>query len=270
MANLHNFNFLCINSHFLLWIIELMNVVLPGDRISLPSKWETEGSGLSANTSNVVRVGEGVKVNGNNLVANVSGILRYKKPAHVWVDTSRRKYLPNSGDYVVGLVEERGGDFYLLNIFSGTNCILNRLAFDGATKRNKPELKRGDIVYARVMNVGGLGADLEVTCTSSNATVRKEWSSGETIFGALSPGILIHTTSLLSQRLLRPDCAVLLALSKHFAFEIAIGMNHVIWLRTTGPNEGLMIIRNAILESEEMDDIQIVALVDQLARRLKR
>ena len=48
---------------------------------------------------------------------------------------------------MVGIVEERTSETYKVNVFSGAPALLNRLAFEGATKRNKPEMKRGDVVY---------------------------------------------------------------------------------------------------------------------------
>ena len=39
----------------------------------------------------------------------------------------------------------RMGEYYKVDIRSGSLALVNRLAFDGATKRNKPELQRGPI-----------------------------------------------------------------------------------------------------------------------------
>ena len=89
------------------------------------------------------------------------------------------QYSPRNGDQVVGIIEDRGGDFYRVNIFSGITTLLNRLSFDGATKRNKPELKPGDIVYCRIL-VSQKDMDTEVTCTSASS-LKKDWSSGETV-----------------------------------------------------------------------------------------
>lgn len=160
----------------------------------------------------VLKIGAGLVKQDTKIMATLPGELNYRVPSSYWVDHHRKKYLPRPGDQVVGLVEERGGDFYILNIFSGVNCILNRLSFEGATKRNRPELKKGDVVYARVM-VANRDCDTEVTCISSSG-VKKDWSSGETIYGGLPEGLLIHVPQTMTRRLLRPDCAVLNALGK--------------------------------------------------------
>jgi exosome complex component RRP40 len=56
---------------------------------------------------------------------------------------------------VVGVIEDRSADFYRVNIFSGSAALLPRTDFDGATKRNKPELRRGDTVYCRIVSAEG-------------------------------------------------------------------------------------------------------------------
>lgn len=60
-------------------------------------------------------------------------------------------YFPKVGDQLVGVIEDKGGDFYKVNIFCGYIAMLPRLGFDGATKRNRPELNRGDTIYCRVV-----------------------------------------------------------------------------------------------------------------------
>ena len=63
------------------------------------------------------------------------------------LQAQRKGYSPRLDDQVVGIVEERTSETYKVNVFSGAPALLNRLAFEGATKRNKPEMKRGDVVY---------------------------------------------------------------------------------------------------------------------------
>lgn len=177
-------------------------VVFPGDTL----------------TSNIVKNGGSVNIGvGLNLLkdkvqATNAGILSYRAPSQYWVETSRKRYYPREGDQVVGVIEDRGGDFYTVNIFTGSACILNRLAFEGATKRNKPELKKGDVVYAKVISAAA-ELDTEITCISSSSS-KREWSSGETIYGVLNQGLLINVQTGYARKLLRPDCQVLNSLGK--------------------------------------------------------
>ena len=111
--------------------------------------------------------------------ANVGGVLRYRPPNAYWIESNCKRYIPRANDQVVGIIEERGGDYYKVNIFSGTLALLNRLAFEGATKRNKPEMKKGDVVYCRVL-FAHKDIDTELTCLSASG-IKKDWSSGETV-----------------------------------------------------------------------------------------
>lgn len=136
-------------------------------------------------TSNVtgltqsIRIGGGLKQDGNKVVASTVGTLNYKAPSYYWTENTGKRYFPRVGDQVLAIVEGTGGDFYSMNVFSGSNVIMNRLAFDGATKRNKPELKRGDIIYARVQ-AANPDSEAELSCTVL-AGPKKEWSTGETV-----------------------------------------------------------------------------------------
>lgn len=171
-------------------------VVFPGDDVS--SIIQKSGGGSAESSSKAAKIGPGLHVRtatsttgasvgkgggvaGMSIAVDAVGILRHRAPCHYWVETSKTKYAPQLGDQVVGIVEDRGGDFYSVNIFSGSHCIMSRLAFEGATKRNKPELKRGDVVYARVVHAVNSGSDVELSCTSSAGGSKKEWTTGETV-----------------------------------------------------------------------------------------
>lgn len=56
----------------------------------------------------------------------------------------------------------------------------------------------------------------------------------------------------------------------HFSFEVAIGINGAVWLRAANNSTvDAIVIRNAILQAEELDDAQLVALVEELVKRAK-
>jgi exosome complex component RRP40 len=148
-------------------------------RLVFPGEDLTSVFHHSIRSGEVLKIGSGLVKDGDRIFATIPGKLNYRIPATYWVDTCRRKYIPRVGDQIVGVIEEKGVDFYSVNIFSGCTCILNRLAFEGATKRNRPELKKGDVIYAKVQ-AAGKDCDTELTCISSSG-VKKEWSSGETV-----------------------------------------------------------------------------------------
>ena len=95
------------------------------------------------------------------------GELQYRAPNTYWVDSRNcKKYLPKIGDHILGIIEERSGEYYRVCINSGSYALLSRLSFDGATKRNKPELKPGDVIYSRVI-VAFKDCETEIACTSA-------------------------------------------------------------------------------------------------------
>ncbi len=197
-----------------------VKIVLPGDILS---EYLTTQHDKSSFASQPLKLGVGIKTipssssSVSELVASVPGQLTVTKggktgqPTHI-VDCSRKRYYPRTGDQVVGIIEDRGGDFYTVNIFSGQHCLLNRLSFDGATKRNKPELKRGDVIYARISSASR-DMDTELSCLTTNG-LKKDWSSGETLYGPLPLGLLLNVSTGYAKKLLRPDCVVMNTLGK--------------------------------------------------------
>jgi len=228
--------------------------VLPGDDVT------SEITRISSS----IKIGPGLQqLKDGKIMATTAGMLSYRPKNQYWIDTSKKRYYPKVGDQVVGIIEDRGGEHYIVNIFTGIHCILNRLSFEGATKRNKPELKKGDVIYARVLSAERDG-DTVLTCTSSGG-IKKEWSSGETVYGLLPSGLTLHVSTGFVKRLLRPDNVCLSALGKAFVYEAAIGMNGLVWIRAQTSSLELVIIRNAILNAEQLaDDLHVEVMVEQL------
>ena len=51
---------------------------------------------------------------------------------------------------VIGVVTARNSEFYTLDIRAHSPAILPVLEFEGATKRNRPDIRVGAAIYARV------------------------------------------------------------------------------------------------------------------------
>mmetsp|Transcript_25989 Transcript_25989/g.85533 ORF Transcript_25989/g.85533 Transcript_25989/m.85533 type:complete len:89 (-) Transcript_25989:465-731(-) len=69
--------------------------------------------------------------------------------------------------------------------------VLSALSFEGATKRNKPKLEIGSLVYCRVSN-SYRDAESELSCLS--LTYKKGWMTGQAVFGELEGGHMIETS----------------------------------------------------------------------------
>jgi exosome complex component RRP40 len=54
---------------------------------------------------------------------------------------------------VIGQIKQKFQDNYLVDIGGTDDAILNLYDFDGVTKKNRPNLAPGALVYARVIEI---------------------------------------------------------------------------------------------------------------------
>jgi exosome complex component RRP40 len=148
--------------------LSYQNIVIAGENLSHRIKSQSQ----------TVKYSIGLSKCNNDIYSTSCGYLNFKSSVY-WVDYPRRHYYPSVGDQIVGIIDDKGSDYYRVNIFCGSSCMLSRLAFEGATKRNKPELKRGDVIYARILKCHK-DFDIELTCISTSGN-KKDWSSGESV-----------------------------------------------------------------------------------------
>lgn len=236
--------------------------VLPGDDVTAYMKEHND-------SQNVVQLGQGLsRHEGGRILATASGTVRFRSPGNYWVESFCRttNYFPRTGDQVVGIIEDRGGDWYKVNIGCSCSASLNRLSFEGASKRNKPEMERGDVAYLRVASAHR-DMDVELTCISASG-VKKDWSSGECLYGPLKEGLLMKVSLQQARSLLRPDSTLLNTLGKQMPFEVAVGMNGFVWFKA-GCVLDTIVLRNALSNAEGLDDLHTEAMALQLLRRAK-
>lgn len=147
--------------------------VVPGDNLTSLATL----SGLD------MEIGRGIGIrsyfDSHHIFSEGAGRVTSVDASYIQLEISSRIYIPQVGDKVIGIIDDRGTDFYRVNIFSSGAAILNRLGFDGATKRNKPELKSGDVVYASVTS-SDINLDVEISCISESG-LRKDWTSGDSV-----------------------------------------------------------------------------------------
>jgi exosome complex component RRP40 len=194
---------------------------------------DNDSTATMSAAARVVRVGAGLRAepcSSNSkipIAATKPGLLRATpRIGQLWVDGVRSKrYLPCEDDPVVGVVLDRaGGEHYALDVGAPTPALLPVLAFEGATRRNRPMLSPGDLVYARVISAPR-DADAALACTDAAGQ-----ASG---FGPLVGGAMARVTPAFARALLRskPPSPVLVALGKHAgAFEVAVGANGRVWV----------------------------------------
>lgn len=93
---------------------------------------------------------------------------------------------------MLGVVTARLADYYRVDIGTAHTAVLPTLAFEGATKRNKPNLQPRTLVYCRVAMAN---RDMEAELECVNPTTGK--ADG---FGELKGGFVIKCSLGLCRR----------------------------------------------------------------------
>ena len=71
---------------------------------------------------------------------------------------------------MVGRVLERHSENFVVDIGGPFPAVLDVLAFEGATRRNRPKLAEGDLIYARVV-LAHRDIDTELSCVDISGKV---------------------------------------------------------------------------------------------------
>ena len=177
-------------------------------------------------------------------------------------DSGSKRYISREGDTVVGVVVERGAENYRISLGGSRVAQLPVLAFDGASKRNKPNLQVGTIVYARVSRV-----DRDLSPVLSCEVVsgpKKDWVTGESVFGELAGGTTVQVPLHHAKRLLSSRSEVLSALGRHFPFEVCVGLNGVIWVHSTSTARTVL-ASLVVTRSQNVPEAGAAGFVDRVA-----
>lgn len=219
-------------------------VVCPGDTI------------LKLPESGVVRIGGGLLQVGDSLIASKAGILLKENNSKYWIQNRQNRYIPASGEEVIGIIIEKYAEHLVVDIQGPSKAILPVLSFENATRRNRPNLNPGDVVFARVA-VADRDIDPELSCIHP--------SGKENIYGPLKEGLLIQCSSsqaraIQESQAQHPALSVLL---KHgHQFELAVGINGRVWVSAGDP-------RTAILVAMALQETDNVAPEDAKSATLK-
>lgn len=210
-----------------------MVTVMPGDELSpdlLPtahgSKTLTLGPGLRhlpPSTITATRAGELCVDNRRNAL---------------WIESVGGRYLPSVGDLVVATVHHSSTDTYHCSITSHTPyALLGQLSFEGASKKTRPQLSPGALVYARVSKSDKWN-DVELECVDP--------STGKNDgLGPLKGGTIFEVSLGFARRLMmasgKGGLAVLEELGEKVRFEVAVGRNGRVWVNGTSIRETVAI-----------------------------
>ena len=178
------------------------------------------------------------------------------------------RYIPNLGDVVIGVIVHKTAELYRVDIGSPTPAVLSNIAFNGATKRHKPTLALGAIVLCYVTLAD---SHLETELSCEDKTTQRDWSSGETLYGLLtssSPSLLVDVAIPYSATLqsANPSPAVQ-SLSRHFKFEIAIGVNGKVWVAAE-TRRNVQAIVKVLTQAKTLTPVQVEALARAIQQNL--
>ncbi|KAG9460899.1 hypothetical protein GDO78_018846, partial [Eleutherodactylus coqui] len=86
-------------------------------------------------------------------------------------------YVPVKGDHVIGIVTMKSGDIFKLDVAGSDQASLSFLAFEGATKKNRPNVRVGDLVYGQFI-VANKDMEPELACIDGSGK-----ANGMGVFG---------------------------------------------------------------------------------------
>ncbi|EJC98493.1 uncharacterized protein FOMMEDRAFT_149221 [Fomitiporia mediterranea MF3/22] len=172
----------------------------------------------------------------SNIISTRAGALNHSaNGSKWWVESNSRRYVPAPQEYVVGTVIAKAGEGWRIDIGGAHMASLDGYAFEGATKRNKPNFKINSLIYARVSLAH---KDMEPELECFDAQTRK--SEG---FGELKGGFLVRCSLGMCRSLLDPKYFLLPLLGSMFPLETAVGMNGRVWINTKSPKHTVAVAR---------------------------
>ena len=254
--------------------------VLPGDDLTYIKDQGVESK--SSKTVKQLKLGDGLSYDPSTskISATIAGRLVQRSTANAntyYILTNSKRYIPAMNDRVICIVEDRIGDYFRVTLPASStgSALLHSCSFEGATKRNRPNLKNGDLLYARVSVCNPL-MEPEVACTvipgegnDLSGASRKDWMTNEGTYGQLKGGSCLQISMGLAKELLKPTSVVLEALGNaKIPFEICIGINGIIWVDSERPEYTILIL-NAIQNSEVMSEEQIMGMVKSLVKTVR-
>lgn len=191
----------------------------------------------------------------NRICITQPGTLRYTAPNTYWIEGHQKHYVPKKGDLVVGVVIKKAGESLKVDIGSAEFASLSMLAFEGATKKQKPDVQVGSIVYARLLNAHR-EMEPELICVDQYFKAKR--------LGILSNnGFLFNISLNLAYSLLNFENPLLRTLGQRIPYEIAIGINGKVWIQARESKECLTIL-NTFETLENCLDKDVIQICNQI------
>lgn len=226
------------------------DAVIPGDIADIT---------IVKQSSSKMILGPGLRRLRDQIVVSKCGVLQKTGINTFWVDSHQKRYIPARGECVLGIVTNARGEMFKIDIGSSDEASLSYLAFENATKKNRPIINVGDVVFAKLL-VASKEMEAELVCVDSHGKKGR--------LGIMPEGGFIFACSLnLVRKILHPSCSLLKVLGKELSYEVVVGMNGKIWVKTNSTRETIAIC-NAILSIEHLELHEIDMLTEELCNTL--
>ncbi|KAK4240125.1 hypothetical protein C8A03DRAFT_13513 [Achaetomium macrosporum] len=222
--------------------------VLPGETI--------DPSLIPTHKKHPLRLGPGLRhIPPSDIVPTVAGqLITNPLKNSMWVEYNSHRYIPSQGDIILAQILRSTTDFYLCSIAPySAPATLPHLAFESATKKTRPQLAPGSLVYARV-SLANRHMDPELECVNPS-TGKADGLGPITGNGCVFDVSLGFARRLLMARS-REDggVGVLEMLGGEegggLAFETAAGRNGKVWVGSESPRT-VVIVGRALQETDK-------------------
>jgi len=225
--------------------------VLPGNDIS---HIVLKGDNCKRNEKTI---GPGLMTVDNKIIVCNSGMLRSKDDKFFWVEYYKKKYIPARDDVVVGIVIAKTSEMYKVDIGAAEFATLPYLAFTNATKKNRPDIKVGNVVSAKVKMATPF-MESEISCAEYANSV---------MLGPLENGFLISVSLNYALQLRRTNSKLLYQLGQFVPYEIVVGTNGKIWINSASIRSTIA-IGSAILKAEHLNEEDFTHLIKTFNKSL--
>lgn len=164
-------------------------------------------------------------------------------------------YIPKLGDYLIGIVVADKSENLGVDINSFSDCYISKFTdFKHASKSSCPNIQCGALLYMIVKAVSSDASNVRASCINSMDI--KSWVNYENYLGELIDGCMFEVNQAITHSLLGDKCYILDFIGEDIKYEIAIGHNGRIWIKTDDPLDTNLIYRALMMtfgkDREEM------------------
>ncbi|KAI5966312.1 RRP40 [Candida pseudojiufengensis] len=226
-----------------------MSIIIPGDKLPIETQESTTKTTIGPGIYKIPRT--------SKIIPTTAGYLEIDQKYHqnsklTYIESKTKRYIPHNNDFVIGTIVGTIGEYYKVNLQNfSSSILLNFFAFPNTNKKNRPNLKNGQVIYGRIVNDDNDSTfETEIECFDGS---NNKESGG---FGILDDSGYIFNISMNFARelLYNSKSPVLELLAQKLKFEIAIGINGKIWLKC---DDGLQLKSTDKDQMEDEDEINL-------------